>query len=47
MPDELKLVVEKHVEYIQSLDTVRPAGTTQERRGSSFADSGKMSWNIG
>lgn len=47
VPDELKLVVEKHVEYIQSLDTVRPAGTTQERRGSSFADSGKMSWNIG
>ena len=23
-PDELKLAVEKHVEYIQSLDTVRP-----------------------
>ena len=25
VPDELKLVVEKHVEYIQSLDTVRSA----------------------
>lgn len=26
VPDELKLVVDKHVEYIQSLDTVRSAG---------------------
>lgn len=25
LPDELKLVVEKHVAYIQSLDTVRPS----------------------
>ena len=24
LPDELKLVVDKHVQYIQSLDTVRP-----------------------
>lgn len=28
VPDELKLVVEKHVEYIQSLDTVRSKGIT-------------------
>ena len=25
-PNEIKLVVEKHVEYIQSLDTVRSKG---------------------
>ena len=24
LPEELSLVVEKHVKYIQSLDTVRP-----------------------
>lgn len=28
VPDELELVVEKHVEYIQSLDTVRSPGAT-------------------
>ena len=28
VPDELKLVVEKHVEYIQSLDTVRSIAIT-------------------
>ena len=28
VPDQLKLVVDKHVEYIQSLDTVRSAGIT-------------------
>lgn len=28
VPDELKLVVEKHVEYIQSLDTVRSIAFT-------------------
>ena len=46
-PDELKLAVEKHVEYIQSLDTVRSAGATREIGGSSFADSDKMSLSIG
>ena len=43
VPDEIKLVVEKHVEYIQSLDTVRSARAIQELCGSSLADSGKMS----
>lgn len=47
VPDELKLAVEKHVEYIQSLDTVRSARATQEIGGSSFADSGKMSLSTG
>ena len=47
VPDELKLAVEKHVEYIQSLDTVRSAGVIEEIRGNSFADSGKMSLSIG
>lgn len=28
VPDELKLVVENHVEYIKSLDTVRSPGDT-------------------
>ena len=46
-PHEIKLVVDKHVEYIQSLDTVRPTGRTEELCRSSLADSGKMSWNIG
>ena len=45
--DELKLVVEKHVEYIQSLDTVRFTRIIVELCGNSFADSGKMSLNIG
>ena len=47
VPDELKLAVEKHVEYIQSLDTVRFARAIQETGGSSFADSAKMSLSTG
>lgn len=47
VPDEIKLVVDKHVEYIQSLDTVRSPGATWKPCGSSFADSGKMSLSIG
>ena len=45
--DELKLVVEKHVEYIQSLDTVRSTGITWHFCGSSSADSVKMNLSIG
>ena len=47
VPDELKLVVEKHVQYIQSLDTVRSAEVTEDLCGSSFANSDEMSLNIG
>ncbi len=47
VPHELKLVVENHVEYIKSLDTVRSIGATKGESGSSFANSGKMSLNIG
>ena len=46
MPDELTLVVDKHVNYIQSLDTVSYAYSDNASR-SSFADSVKMSSNTG
>ena len=46
VPDELKLVVDRHVKYIQSLDTVSHAYTKISCRGS-FADSDKMSSSIG
>ena len=47
LPDQLKLVVDKHVEYIQSLDTVRSLGITLQLCHSSFADRDKMSLSIG
>lgn len=47
LPDELKLVVDKHVQYIQSLDTVCSLGITLELCHSSLADSDKMSLSIG
>ena len=46
-PDQLELVVEKHVQYITSLDSVRFAEITEGLCGSSFADSAKMSLSIG
>ena len=46
VPDELKLVVDEHVKYIQSLDTVSYT-TSDHFSGSSFTDSAKMSSNTG
>ena len=44
--DELELVVEKHVEYVQTLDTV--SGCLRiEASQRLCADSVKMSWSIG
>ena len=48
VPDEVQLVVEKHVKYIQSLDTVSSTGINyQTLYQSSFADRGKMNLNTG
>ena len=47
VPAELELVVEKHVQYITSLDSVRLAAITEESCSSSFADSAKMNLSIG
>ena len=47
VPAQLKLVLEKHVQYITSLDSVRLADITEELCGSSSADSAKMSLSIG
>ena len=45
--DELKLVVENHVQYIQSLDTVYSTEHSSTSSGSSFTDSGKMNSTTG
>ena len=47
VPDQLKLVVERHVQYITSLDSVRSAEITEGLCGSSLANSAKMSLSIG
>ena len=47
VPDELKLVVKNHVQYIQSLDTVPSTEHSSTSCGSSFADSGKMNSSTG
>ena len=46
IPNELLLYVDKHVQYIQGLDTVRPLIYVEPRHRSS-TDSGKMSSNTG
>ena len=46
-PDQLELVVEKHVQYITSLDSVRSAEINEESSSSSSADSAKMNLSIG
>lgn len=46
LPSELELHVDKHVNYIQSLDTVQSSTSTQLRQRS-LADRGKMSWSTG
>lgn len=46
LPDELQLVAEKHVHYIQSLDKVRDKFQPSDMENS-FADSAKMSSNTG
>ena len=46
LPDELVLVVEKHVEYIKTLDTVSRCSFTSGGQ-CSYTDSAKMSWSIG
>lgn len=48
LPDELELVVDKHVKYIQSLDTVSPSSPESSRLDSgSCADSAKTNSNTG
>ena len=47
LPEELSLVVDKHVAYIQSLDTVRSASAEQVRAlALTLTNSGEMSWSI-
>ena len=46
LPGELTLVIDKHVQYIQSLDNVR-AHSHFATFPRSSTDSDKMNWNIG
>ena len=46
VPEELALVIDMHVEYIQSLDTVRSAHNLLSACAH-FTNSDKMNWNTG